>query len=77
MEQPDRDILDFIAAESGDDALAQQIASAQVKRRDYTRTGLFVYFESGEATRSWSSAVVDENDLERLVSYLPQGIAGR
>ncbi len=45
MEKIDRDILDWIAAETGDPALAAQIAKASVKRRDYTRTGFFVYFE--------------------------------
>lgn len=45
MKQPDRDILHYIAAQTGDAALAGQVASARVRRRDYTRTGLFLYFE--------------------------------
>jgi len=44
MQQPDKDILDYIAAQTGDTVLAQQVARAEVSRRDYTRTGLFVYF---------------------------------
>ncbi|MBT8421770.1 MAG: hypothetical protein HKN56_04285 [Gammaproteobacteria bacterium] len=44
-QQPDKDILDYIAAQTGDAALTQQIQQAEVSRRDYTRTGLFVYFE--------------------------------
>ena len=44
MEKLDKDILDYIAAQTGDPNLARQIAEAAVSRRDYTRTGLFVYF---------------------------------
>jgi len=44
MEQIDKDILDYIAAQTGDATLTQQVAQAEVSRRDYTRTGLFVYF---------------------------------
>lgn len=46
MEQSDRAILDWIAEQTGDPALQEQISSARVKRRDYTRTGVFVYFEA-------------------------------
>jgi len=52
MEQVDRDILDWIAAHSNDDALAAQIVAARVKRRDGTRTGFFVYFEPGTGERT-------------------------
>ncbi len=45
MEQVDRDILDWIASATGDAALSNQIRSAVVRKRDYTRTGFFVYFE--------------------------------
>jgi len=44
MEQVDRDILDWIASASGDAALAAQIAVAEVKKRDFLRTGFLVYF---------------------------------
>lgn len=44
IKQPDRDILDYIATQTGDPALAAQIAAAEVRKRDYTRTGLFLYF---------------------------------
>ncbi|MGI9317610.1 MAG: hypothetical protein ACR2QW_09785 [bacterium] len=45
MEQLDRDILEWIAGETGDKALTDQIGQASVSKRDYMRTGFFVYFE--------------------------------
>jgi len=58
MEKVDRDILDWIAAETGDPALSAQIAKASVKRRDYTRTGFFVYFEPDPAAEPAGAAPV-------------------
>ena len=49
MEQVDRDILQWIARETGDAALSNQLESATVRKRDYTRTGFFVYFEADAA----------------------------
>ncbi len=39
----ERALLDWIAEHSGDESLAAQVRGAQLKRRDYTRTGFFVY----------------------------------
>jgi hypothetical protein len=46
MEKLDREVLDWIGAHTGDRTLAAHIDSATVKKRDYMRTGFFVYFES-------------------------------
>lgn len=45
MEKLDRDILDWIASHTADDNLSAQIRVAQVARRDFMRTGFFVYFK--------------------------------
>jgi len=50
MEALDRQILDWIASRSDDAALREQLLYAQVTRRDYMRTGFFVYFELPEST---------------------------
>ena len=39
----ERALLDWIAAQSGNELLTAQLAGAVLKRRDYTRTGFFVY----------------------------------
>ncbi len=44
MEKLEREILDWIAAATDDEALKIQLASAEAVRRDYTRTGYFTYF---------------------------------
>jgi hypothetical protein len=36
-------LLDWIAEHSGDELLTAQVRAAELKRRDYTRTGFFVY----------------------------------
>jgi len=46
MEALDRDILNWIAERTGDPALSDQLAGAAVKRRDYMRTGFFLYLEA-------------------------------
>lgn len=43
MEKLDSDILRWIVANNSNDALAGQLAAASVTRRDYTRTGFFIY----------------------------------
>jgi len=50
MEALDRQILDWIASRSDNAALREQLLHAQVTRRDYMRTGFFVYFEQSEST---------------------------
>ena len=45
MEVLDRAILDWIAEHTGDATLAEQIARAEISKRDYTRTGFFLYFK--------------------------------
>lgn len=42
----ERALLDWIATRSGNDRLAAQLAAASLKRRDYTRTGFFVYLST-------------------------------
>jgi hypothetical protein len=46
MEKLDREILEWIAINSADAALANQIRSAIVLKRDYMRTGFFVYLSA-------------------------------
>jgi len=45
MEKLDREILAWIAAHSDDDLLKSQLRALRVARRDYMRTGFFIYFE--------------------------------
>jgi hypothetical protein len=45
MDKLDREILDWIASHSDDRMLREQLHHAKVVRRDYMRTGFFVYFE--------------------------------
>lgn len=45
LQPVDRDILEWIAAQTGDAALSRQLATPRVKRRDRMQTGFFVYFE--------------------------------
>ena len=45
MEKLDQDILNWISAETRDVELSAQIESAEVSRRDYMRTGFFVYLK--------------------------------
>jgi len=44
MEKIDREITDWIAQATGDAVLAAQIDCMTVVKRDYMRTGYFVYF---------------------------------
>jgi hypothetical protein len=46
MEQLDSDILTWIAERTGSPELAAQIAAADVRKRDYMRTGFFVYLDT-------------------------------
>lgn len=46
MEQLDREVLDWIASHTGSAALAAQLREPRVRRRDYMRTGFFLYFEA-------------------------------
>lgn len=57
LQAVDRDILDWIAEHSADPALAGQIENARASRRDYTRTGFFVYFEPDPAAAPVPSGV--------------------
>jgi hypothetical protein len=45
MEKIDREIVDWIVAHSDDAALCEQLQQMLVIRRDYMRTGFFIYFE--------------------------------
>ena len=57
MEQLDQDILNWIGEQTGDAALSAQLQSARVKKRDYMRTGFFVYFEADEDQQAIESSV--------------------
>jgi len=46
MEKLDQSVLDWIAERTGDTALSAHIQAATLKKRDYMRTGCFVYFEA-------------------------------
>jgi hypothetical protein len=39
------EILDWIAERTDDDSLKQQLSSVEVVRRDYVRTGYFIYLQ--------------------------------
>jgi hypothetical protein len=49
MEALDRQILDWIASRNDNAALREQLLSARVIRRDYMRTGFFIFFEQPES----------------------------
>jgi hypothetical protein len=57
MEALDRQIVDWIASRSDNAALREQLLSAQVIRRDYMRTGFFIYFELPESTSPLTNIV--------------------
>jgi hypothetical protein len=57
MEQLDRDILDWISQHNDDPALASQLAAATVKRRDYMKTGFFVYLDTAGQAAPVASGV--------------------
>ena len=56
MQKLDQDILAWIAKHTDSDELKAQIAGAEVTRRDYMRTGYFVYFNVAD-----SAEPVDES----------------
>ena len=45
MEKLDQDILDWIGRQTDDASLLQQINAVSVSKRDYMRTGFFIYFD--------------------------------
>jgi hypothetical protein len=57
METLDRQILDWIASHSDNAALCEQLLHAQVIRRDYMRTGFFIYFDLPESTLPVDSVI--------------------
>jgi hypothetical protein len=57
MEALDRQIVDWIASRSDNAAFREQLLSAQVIRRDYMRTGFFIYFELPESTAPLTNIV--------------------
>lgn len=48
MEPLDRAILNWVEQHTGDGALSQQISMLRVRKRDYMRTGFFIYFDLPE-----------------------------
>jgi hypothetical protein len=48
MEKLDQDILNWIEHEATDEVLTQQIKALRVSKRDYMRTGFFIYFDLPE-----------------------------
>jgi hypothetical protein len=46
MEKLDKEIISWIADNTNNEVLSAQIASAEVSRRDYMRTGFFIYFKT-------------------------------
>ena len=53
----ERAILDWVAERTSDTALSTQLQSATVKRRDYTRTGFFVYLLAEDQCENVGSTV--------------------
>lgn len=45
MEKLEKDVLDWISVNNACQALRSQLARVTVKKRDYMRTGFFIYFE--------------------------------
>ena len=50
MEQLEKELLAWIAENNDCDALAAQLAGARVVKRDYTRTGFFIFLEAPQAS---------------------------
>jgi len=48
MERLEKEIISWIADRTDNDALSAQIVSVEVTRRDYMRTGFFIYFKVPE-----------------------------
>jgi len=46
MNNLEQSIVDWISVNTGNPALTAQIGAASIKRRDYMRTGFFVYLDS-------------------------------
>ncbi len=65
-------LCEWISAQTGDPLLAEQLASVAVKRRDYVRTGFFVYLDTS-ADRSEISADVRPCCPQILGPELPFG----
>ena len=57
MEQLDRDILTWISARTGNPELAEQIAAASVRKRDYMQTGFFIYLDTDRQLAPLASGV--------------------
>jgi hypothetical protein len=57
MDKLDSEILDWIASHSDNSILCEQLRNAKVVRRDYMRTGFFVYFELPEGVPLLSGIV--------------------
>jgi hypothetical protein len=45
MEELDKSVLEWIAEHATDSALVEQLRLAHVKKRDYMRTGFFIYLD--------------------------------
>jgi hypothetical protein len=69
MEKLDKEIISWIADKTDNDALSAQLASAEVSRRDYMRTGFFIYFKTAEGLVAVSESLrpvcphIDSPDL--------------
>ena len=69
MDKLDQEILNWIADHTCDAALSAQIANAEVGRRDYMRTGFFVYLKipdgltAADATLKPVCPHIDSSDL--------------
>ncbi|MCP4000702.1 MAG: hypothetical protein GY727_07315 [Gammaproteobacteria bacterium] len=48
MKKLEKEIISWIAEKTDNDALSAQVVSAEVIRRDYMRTGFFIYFKVPE-----------------------------
>ena len=57
MEQLDQEIISWIAEQTHDEALSAQLVNAAVSRRDYMRTGFFIYFQVPENLAKVSASV--------------------
>jgi hypothetical protein len=53
MEQLEKDLLEWIAGNNDCEALATQLAGARVTKRDYMRTGFFIFLEAPKDA-AWS-----------------------
>ena len=57
MQTLDRSVLEWIATATRDAALSEQLAAARVTRRDFMRTGFFIYLDTDKSLPAVAAGV--------------------